>query len=72
VGGHGIPASLVEETMAANRKLFSLPIDKKQALLADKNNRGWTPFGEVRVCVCVSMVIYGDEALCRWHSQHDQ
>lgn len=48
VGGHGIPSSLVDGTMDANRKLFSLPLEQKQALLADENNRGWTPFGEVR------------------------
>jgi len=47
VGGHGIPAALVEGTLDANRKLFGLPLEQKQALLADENNRGWTPFGEV-------------------------
>ncbi|KAF5837451.1 hypothetical protein DUNSADRAFT_4367 [Dunaliella salina] len=55
VGGHGIPSSLVDGTMDANRKLFSLPLEQKQALLADENNRGWTPFGEVRTPVIMTM-----------------
>ncbi len=48
VSGHGVPGDLWEDVFRLNRALFALPIEDKRALVADSNNRGWTPFKEVR------------------------
>jgi isopenicillin N synthase-like dioxygenase len=48
VAGHGVTDDVVRDAFAVNRQLFGLPAAAKQALLADSNNRGWTPYQEVR------------------------
>lgn len=37
---------LIDHTFTQTRSLFALPLEEKQKLLADENNRGWTPFNE--------------------------
>lgn len=37
---------VVEAAFAACRALFALPLESKMSLLADANNRGYTPFAE--------------------------
>ncbi len=46
VANHGVPAALRDDAFGAIRALFALPLEHKQALLADENNRGWTPMYE--------------------------
>lgn len=43
MANHGIPASLVADYFDQLRRLFELPLEEKMALLADDNNRGYTP-----------------------------
>jgi isopenicillin N synthase-like dioxygenase len=47
VCGHGVPEELVDRAFTASRALFALPQAEKLRLIADSNNRGWTPFKEV-------------------------
>eukprot|EP00899_Mesostigma_viride_P014331 jgi/Mesvir1/2289/Mv19327-RA.1 len=44
--GHGVPLTLMDAVLAASRKLFDLPKEDKFGLLADANNRGYTPMEE--------------------------
>ncbi|GAX75062.1 hypothetical protein CEUSTIGMA_g2506.t1 [Chlamydomonas eustigma] len=46
VENHGVDSQLINETFSQTKKLFSLPLEEKKRLLADKNNRGWTPYQE--------------------------
>uniref|UniRef100_A0A7R9YQ36 Fe2OG dioxygenase domain-containing protein n=1 Tax=Chlamydomonas euryale TaxID=1486919 RepID=A0A7R9YQ36_9CHLO len=46
VSNHGVDGELVDLTFDRTRSLFALPLEEKQRLLQDKNNRGWTPFQE--------------------------
>jgi len=43
---HGVPAELLDSAMAQQRALFSLSPAQKAAMLADGNNRGYTPMKE--------------------------
>lgn len=43
---HSIDQQTVNAAFAAIRALFDLPLEAKMALLADVNNRGYTPFAE--------------------------
>jgi isopenicillin N synthase-like dioxygenase len=42
----GISPTLVAENAAAQRRFFELPEEQKRTILADENNRGYTPFYE--------------------------
>ncbi|KAK9915583.1 hypothetical protein WJX75_001145 [Coccomyxa subellipsoidea] len=46
VANHGVAEDLIEQTFEENRKFFALPEASKREILADKNNRGWTPLSE--------------------------
>lgn len=48
VRGHGVREELLARVFDLNHTLFALPLEVKQSMLADANNRGWTPFREVR------------------------
>ncbi|OAA39952.1 Oxoglutarate/iron-dependent oxygenase [Metarhizium rileyi] len=39
--GHDIPAARVDEAFALSKKLFSAPVEEKQACSIQTNNRGW-------------------------------
>jgi hypothetical protein len=43
--------------MEQSRAFFALPEGKKMEVLADKLNRGYTPWRE-EVCVCVCVCVY--------------
>ncbi|KAG8407242.1 hypothetical protein J3458_020731 [Metarhizium acridum] len=40
--GHDIPAASIDDAFALSKKLFSAPLDEKQACSIQTNNRGWT------------------------------
>ncbi|KAF5133245.1 UPF0676 protein [Metarhizium anisopliae] len=40
--GHDIPAASIDDAFALSEKLFSAPLDAKQACSIQTNNRGWT------------------------------
>lgn len=44
--GHGIPEQRLAEVFRQFQAAFALPEAEKQKLLADENNRGYTPFAE--------------------------
>lgn len=44
--GHGIPEELLSEVFRQFKAAFALPQEEKDRLLADENNRGYTPFAE--------------------------
>eukprot|EP00878_Enallax_costatus_P005060 GHUV01005320.1.p1 GENE.GHUV01005320.1~~GHUV01005320.1.p1 ORF type:complete len:325 (+),score=87.88 GHUV01005320.1:753-1727(+) len=46
VTGHGIPSEQVDAVFAQLKAAFAMPLEAKQAMIADENNRGWTPFAE--------------------------
>eukprot|EP00873_Tetraselmis_striata_P026460 jgi/Tetstr1/446724/TSEL_034212.t1 len=47
LANHGVPPELMAAQLAQQRALFSLPMEAKMAMLADKRlNRGYTPFKE--------------------------
>ncbi|CAL8469967.1 g9509 [Coccomyxa elongata] len=46
VANHGIAEDLIEEAFEENIKFFALPEASKQDIIADENNRGWTPLSE--------------------------
>ncbi|KAG1675651.1 hypothetical protein FOA52_002360 [Chlamydomonas sp. UWO 241] len=46
VSNHGVAPALVEGTFERSRALFALPLEEKQRMVQDENNRGWTPFQE--------------------------
>ncbi|WIA38103.1 hypothetical protein OEZ86_001465 [Tetradesmus obliquus] len=43
---HGIPQELLSELFKQMRAAFALPEQDKMAMLADENNRGYTPYAE--------------------------
>ncbi|CAM9538011.1 unnamed protein product, partial [Choristocarpus tenellus] len=43
---HGVPNELMEKVFAQSRSFFSLSEKDKMSVLADKNNRGYTPMHE--------------------------
>ena len=43
VTGHGVPASVVEEAVAAARRFFALPLEQRLEVAAGRSNRGFTP-----------------------------
>lgn len=43
---HGIDESLKSELFEQCRKFFEQPLEEKMKILADKNNRGYTPYKE--------------------------
>ncbi|KAL3133076.1 hypothetical protein ABBQ38_006978 [Trebouxia sp. C0009 RCD-2024] len=46
VANHGVPERVIEEHWLQSRAFFNLPITNKLSLLADSNNRGYTPMAE--------------------------
>ena len=36
---HGVPETLISQTFALSRALFSIPLEEKKRIIADKNNR---------------------------------
>ncbi|KAK9814115.1 hypothetical protein WJX72_000846 [[Myrmecia] bisecta] len=46
VSNHGVPDNIMERYAEQNRKFFALPVQEKLRILADKNNRGYTPMAE--------------------------
>jgi isopenicillin N synthase-like dioxygenase len=46
IANHGIPQAVIDAHAAAQRRFFSLPPDRKSTILADANNRGYTPPGD--------------------------
>jgi hypothetical protein len=46
ITAHGIEEAFISHVFDQTRKLFALPLDEKQAMKADSNNRGWTPYQE--------------------------
>lgn len=46
VSAAGISAELVDRFFAAQKAFFSLPLDDKMSIVADSNNRGYTPWHE--------------------------
>lgn len=46
VVNHGVPEELVAHQFEQQRKFFSLPLEQKMRILADVNNRGYTPLGD--------------------------
>lgn len=43
VQGHGVPEELIQCHAEAQRNFFYLPLEEKMKIVADKNNRGYTP-----------------------------
>lgn len=46
VSGHDISRQQTDTVFAQLKAAFALPLEAKQAIIADENNRGWTPFAE--------------------------
>lgn len=46
IANHGVPAAVIAAHAAAQRRFFALPPAAKATILADANNRGYTPPGE--------------------------
>lgn len=46
VTGHGISAEQLDAVFTQLKAAFAMPLEAKQAMIADENNRGWTPFAE--------------------------
>eukprot|EP00775_Hariotina_reticulata_P010233 gene10233-10393_t len=46
VKNHGVPDPLLQDVFQQLKAAFNLPPEEKQKLLADENNRGYTPFAE--------------------------
>eukprot|EP00877_Chromochloris_zofingiensis_P004722 jgi/Chrzof1/14250/Cz08g31020.t1 len=46
VSNHNVPQHLVDSMFEQNTALFALSMHKKMEMLADGNNRGYTPFAE--------------------------
>ena len=43
IANHGIPEDLITAHAEAQRQFFALPLEDKCSILADENNRGYTP-----------------------------
>lgn len=43
---HGIPEETIREVFEQSKFFFGLPLEDKMSVLADKNNRGYTPMYE--------------------------
>ena len=43
---HGVDEALVARSFEENAKFFALPLPEKMSILADVNNRGYTPMAE--------------------------
>ncbi|GAB4817605.1 hypothetical protein N2152v2_004651 [Parachlorella kessleri] len=46
VTNHGVPEELIKAHFDMQQRFFSLPLEQKMTILADANNRGYTPLGE--------------------------
>ncbi|KAI7845504.1 hypothetical protein COHA_000927 [Chlorella ohadii] len=46
VADHGVPEQLLDDTMAAQRAFFSLPLEQKMRIAVNKYYRGYTPMAE--------------------------
>ncbi|CAL5218902.1 g645 [Coccomyxa viridis] len=46
VANHGVDEALVENVFQENKDFFTLPEPEKRRILADENNRGYTPMSE--------------------------
>lgn len=43
ISNHGVSQDFMDKTFSESRKLFALPLEEKKKVVADRNNRGWTP-----------------------------
>lgn len=43
---HGVPEEVMRQVFQQSRAFFSLPLEDKLQVKADKNNRGYTPMHE--------------------------
>lgn len=46
VTGHEISAEQLDAVFSQLKAAFAMPLEAKQAIIADEHNRGWTPFAE--------------------------
>jgi isopenicillin N synthase-like dioxygenase len=50
IKNHGIPQDLIDRAFAAQERFFDLPVEEKQKIPIDRNQRGWiAPNGQVQL-----------------------